>query len=83
MGRTLKEWRMHKHLSQLEASKNIGVAVSTYNKWENNPGKMQIEDALKVANGFKVDIDDIIFFDDKSNLKYVLNVEKEISKWSN
>lgn len=70
MGRTLKEWRVHRDLTQEQLAKKIGVPVSTYNGWEKNSDSIKIGNVLKVCNALDVSPQDVIFFNDESYLKY-------------
>lgn len=72
MGRTLKEWRVNKGLTQFELAKKIGVPQSTYNVWERNPDSIKVGNVVKICNALEVKPQDIIFFDGKSHFKYDL-----------
>lgn len=72
MGRTLKEWRVNKGLTQFELAKKIGVPQSTYNVWERNPDSIKVGNVVKICNALEVKPQDIIFFDNKSHFKYDL-----------
>lgn len=72
MGRTLKEWRVNKGLTQFELAKKIGVPASTYNVWERNPDSIKVGNVVKICNALEVNPQDIIFFDNKSHFKYDL-----------
>lgn len=72
--RTLKEWRTHKELSQMDMADKIGISPSTYNIWENNPEEIRPKIAMQIAGALEVSIDEIIFFNKKSNFKYVLTI---------
>lgn len=69
MGRTLKEWRANKDLTQLELAKKIGVPASTYNAWERNPDSIKVGNVLKICNALEVKPQDVIFFKEESHFK--------------
>lgn len=75
MQRTLKEWRHHCGFSQNEMAMKLNISPSTYNIWENNPEEIRPRNALIIARVLGVSIEEIIFFNKNSNLKYVINVE--------
>ena len=58
---TIRELRARHKMSQEEAAKKIGVSTQTYNSWENYFGKVRF--ASKVAELYKVKLDDIFFED--------------------
>jgi len=60
---TIRELRARHKMSQEEAAKKIGVSTQTYNSWENDFGKVKIRFASKVAELYKVKLDDIFFED--------------------
>ncbi|MDK9870169.1 helix-turn-helix transcriptional regulator [Staphylococcus equorum] len=72
--RTLKEWRTNKELSQIDMAYKLGISPSTYNIWENNPEEIRPKIAMQIASTLEVSIDEIIFFNKKSNFKYVLTI---------
>lgn len=72
--RTLKEWRAHKDISQETMANMLGISPSTYNIWENNPEEIRLKIAIQIAAALEVSIDEIIFFNKKSNFKYVLTI---------
>lgn len=58
---TLKQWRGIRGISQKEISQSLGVHINTYQKWEQEPGKIKVEQAQKLAEVFNVPIDEIDF----------------------
>ena len=67
MGRTLKEWRVNKDLTQLELAKKIGVPQSTYNAWERNTDSIKVGNVLRICNALDIKPQDIIFFEEESH----------------
>lgn len=59
---TLKELRARKNKTQAEAAKELNISTQTYNNWENNPRKIKLREALKLAKYFDVDIGEIKVF---------------------
>jgi len=60
-GLTLKQWRQVKGFTIEQMAKACGVSMNTYSAWEANPGKVKVENALKIAEIFGTSIDDIFF----------------------
>lgn len=75
--RTLKEWRTHLEISQIEMADKLNVSPSTYNIWENNPEEIRAKMAIRISEIFEVSIEDIIFYNKKSNFKYVLKIKED------
>ncbi|WP_419791228.1 helix-turn-helix transcriptional regulator [Staphylococcus chromogenes] len=71
---TLFEWRKAKGYTQASFARKLGVSVTTYNDWENDPGMIKIANAVRIANALDVPIDNIIFSHRKSYLKYGIRV---------
>lgn len=76
MGRTLKEWRVNKDLTQLELAKKIGVPQSTYNAWERNTDSIKVGNVLKICNALDIKPQDINFFEDESHFNCDLEEAK-------
>ena len=57
---TLMEWRRARKVSQEKMADLCGVHVNTYRIWENSPGQLRINQALKIADFLKISLDDII-----------------------
>lgn len=66
--RTLREWRAKRKLNKQDVSKRLGVAPSTYAKWESNPADMKIADAVRISEVLECKLSDIIFFESNPNL---------------
>ncbi len=58
---TLKELRARKNVTQREAAKGLGIAVQTYNKWENDISSVAISKVQAVADYFGVSLSEISF----------------------
>lgn len=67
MGRTLKEWRVHKDLKQSELAELIGVPVSTYNSWERNTNSIKVGNVPKICKALDVKPQQVIFFEEESH----------------
>ncbi|WP_271396841.1 helix-turn-helix transcriptional regulator [Salinicoccus roseus] len=76
MARTLKEWRVHKGLTQEQFAKELGISPSTYNIWEKKPDVIKIRNVVLLSKTLGVSPQDIIFFDDES----YLNFDKEVAR---
>lgn len=59
---TLRELRARKNKTQAEVAKELNISTQTYNTWENNPRKIKLREALKLAKYFDVDIGEIKVF---------------------
>jgi transcriptional regulator with XRE-family HTH domain len=57
---SLKEWRRARGLSQEALAKTCGVHLNTYRQWEQNPGKIKIDDAVRIADTLNISLDAII-----------------------
>lgn len=58
---TVKQHRLVREISQEEMAERIGVHVQTYRAWEENPEKISIEKAKKIAAAFDVSPNEIFF----------------------
>lgn len=58
---TLKQWRGAREISQKEMSERLDVHINTYQKWEEDPTKIKMITAQKIAKIFGVSLDDIDF----------------------
>lgn len=76
MQRTLKEWRAHLEISQNEMSNKLNVSPSTYNIWENSPEEIRAKTAISISEILEVPVEDIIFYNKKSGLKFFLETSK-------
>lgn len=63
MSLKLREWRRVKEISQQAMADQLKVHLSTYQKMEKNPGKISLEDAVKIAGILGVPLDDISFIE--------------------
>lgn len=64
----IKLLRFKSKLSQDEAANKLNVSRNTYNSWENNPSRLDLETLERIGNIYNEDI--FIFFNDyvaKSN----------------
>jgi transcriptional regulator with XRE-family HTH domain len=59
LGRKLKELRISKNLNQSDLAKILKVDRSTYGKYETGDSSPDFEKLIKLANYFKVPIDDL------------------------
>lgn len=76
MQRTLKEWRAHLEISQNEMSNKLNVSPSTYNIWENRPEEIRAKTAISISEILEVPVEDIIFYNKKSGLRFSLKLEE-------
>ena len=58
---TIKEWRRLKGFSQEAMAKACGVHVNTYRSWGEEPKKIKVTNAIKIAEHLGVPMSDIIF----------------------
>lgn len=58
---TLRQWRRVKEISVADMAKALDVHRNTYNKWEENPGKVTIENAHRIADVLDIPIEAIDF----------------------
>ena len=65
---TLREWRKAKEITISEMAKKLDVHPNTYQAWEENPGKISIENGIKIAAYINVPFDDIIFAPESTKL---------------
>ena len=61
MSLTVKQWRLAKQMTVAEMAAACGVHPNTYARWEDEPGKISIEAAVKIAEALGESIDDIFF----------------------
>lgn len=61
MSLTLREWRRLKEISQKTMSERLNIHINTYQKWEQNPGKIPFKDAVNISKVLDVPLDEIIF----------------------
>jgi len=58
---TVKAARVNAGMTQREAAKALGMATATYNKLEQNPRLMRVEQAQKAADLFGVGFGSLFF----------------------
>ena len=68
MKMTLKAIRINNNLTQQEASKMLGIAETTLNKYENFKSFPDVPMIEKILNLYKVDYNDIIFWQQNCDL---------------
>lgn len=57
---TVKQHRLIREISQEEMAEKVGVHVQTYRAWEENPEKISIAKAKKIAAAFNISINEIL-----------------------
>ena len=57
----LKEARKKERYTQQQVADHLGISRPTYIRMEKNPGDITLDDAVKLAELFKVDVRDIFF----------------------
>ena len=57
---TLAEWRRARNVSQEKLADLCDVHVNTYRRWEENPGEIRVDNAIKIANYLKISLDTIL-----------------------
>lgn len=58
---TLKQRRLINDFTQEEMANKIGVHINTYRNWEEEPSKISIEKAKKIASALNISINEIFF----------------------
>ncbi len=61
MSFTIKQARLFAYKSQKEMADFLGVHVQTYRKIEENPKKVTVEQAMKIAKFTGIPYDQIVF----------------------
>lgn len=61
MSLTVKQWRLAKEITIAEMAEACGVHYNTYAKWEEDPGKISIDAAKKIATALGESVDAIFF----------------------
>jgi len=56
---SIKELRARHGLTQDDCAKIVGTTYQTWNAWESNAGMIKIKNAIKIAEMFKVSMDEI------------------------
>lgn len=57
---SLEAWRKARGKSQDEMANICGVHVNTYRRWEENPGEIRYDKALKIVGVLNIRLDDIL-----------------------
>lgn len=65
----MKQWRLVKGLTVEQMAKACGVSANTYSAWEANPGKVKIDNAVKVARALGESIEDIFLSAKRQNVE--------------
>jgi len=58
---TVRAWRRAREISQTEMASRLDVHVNTYQNWENEPEKITIANAMKIAQILGIELNDIDF----------------------
>ena len=61
MALSLKQWRLVKEMTIEQMAKACNVSANTYSEWEKNPGKVKVNNALKIAETLGVSVNEIFF----------------------
>lgn len=56
---SLKELRARKNVTQVQAAKDLGVSLQTYNAWEKDISNVSISKVMAVADYFGVTLGEI------------------------
>ena len=64
----LIEARKRERYTQQQVADIMGISRPTYARMEKHPGGISVDDARKLARIFRVDVQDIFFTRDDSNL---------------
>lgn len=59
-GEQIRKFRRMHHLSQKALAEKIGVNEKKISRWENGMGKIKIYDAIKLADYFKISLDELV-----------------------
>ena len=57
---SLVSWRRARGISQQDVADVCGIHINTYRRWEDNPGEMRYDKAIKVADYLGISLDDIL-----------------------
>lgn len=58
---TLRQTRLLREISQEKMANELGIHRNTYANWEDNPGRIPIEQAKRISEILQVKTDDIFF----------------------
>ena len=72
----LKELRIEKGYTQKDVSNFLGMARGSYSKIESGINKINLENALKLANLYNVTIDNLLCLSNKKDNKNIINTNK-------
>lgn len=57
---SLEAWRRARGRSQEEMAAICEVHVNTYRRWEESPGEIRYDKALKIVDALNISLDDIL-----------------------
>ncbi|MHA7580431.1 helix-turn-helix transcriptional regulator [Paenibacillus vandeheii] len=66
--RTIREWRAYRKLTKSAMALKLGVHNNTYKRIEEQPEKLEIEEAMRLAEALECKMSEIIFFENNPNL---------------
>lgn len=72
----LKLLRNEKGYTQGEVSNFLGMARGSYAKIENGINKMNLENAIKLANLYNVTVDELLCLSNKKDNKNLININE-------
>lgn len=58
---TLRQIRLMKEISQEKMAKELGIHRNTYVNWEDNPGRIPVDQAKRISEILQADMNDIFF----------------------
>lgn len=58
---TMRQWRLARELTIEDMAKACDVHPNTYAAWEQDPGKVRVEAAFKIAQALGTTVDAIFF----------------------
>lgn len=81
----LKEIRIKNKITQTQVAKDLQMANSTYNGYEKGTSEPNIETIIKIANYFKVSVDELLGIEKKEDVtltekKALLKVIEELNE---
>ena len=56
---TVKQARIGADMTQEDMARKLGVATSTYSRWETDPTRMKIRDVVRIADITGVEVSDL------------------------
>jgi len=83
LNETLKELRKKKSLTQQECADNLGINLSSYQKYERSANTVtpSIEALIKIADYYEVSLDYLLGREEKPNPLALLNISFEEDKF--